>query len=72
MKLVRVNLIVILLKRISSSFYRGEVTAEVNQVTMKMQIKQMIQNNPPPELTGKWHCVFFLFVFFNILIFVEN
>ena len=33
--------------------FRGQVTAVVNQVTMKMQIKQMIQNNPPPELLGK-------------------
>ena len=36
------------------SFYsRGEVSAVVNQVTMKMKIKQMIQNSPPPELLGK-------------------
>lgn len=31
---------------------KGQVSAEVNQVTMKMQIKQPIQNNPPPELTA--------------------
>jgi len=29
---------------------KGEVSAVVNQVTMKMKIKQMIQNSPPPEL----------------------
>ena len=34
-------------------YSRGEVSAVVNQVTMKMQIKQMIQNSPPPELLGK-------------------
>lgn len=33
--------------------FRGEVSAVVNQVTMKMQIKQMIQNTPPPELLGE-------------------
>ncbi len=35
------------------AFFRGEVSAVVNQVTMKMKIKQMIQNSPPPELLGK-------------------
>ena len=36
-----------------SLYFRGEVSAVVNQVTMKMKIKQMIQNSPPPELLGK-------------------
>ena len=36
-----------------SLYSRGEVSAVVNQVTMKMKIKQMIQNSPPPELLGK-------------------